>query len=216
MKKALVAGGTGLIGGYLLKALENDAKVQEVVALARNSVEKSNSKVQWKVTDFDRIDAATIGNADVVFCCLGTTIKKAGSQEKFRKVDHDYVVRLAKAAKAAGCQKFLVVSAIGSDADSRIFYNRVKGEMENALRQIAISRTVVFHPSMLVGPRSEKRLAERIGIAFIKVVAPLMAGGLRKYRPIQAKVVAEAMLRYAKDSNPGFLDVEYDGMVSGE
>ncbi len=213
MKKVLIAGATGLIGGYLLKSLENDPEISEIIALTRNPIEKPNSKVQWKVTDFDRIDAATIENADAVFCCLGTTIKKAGSQEAFRKVDHTYVVDLAKASKEAGCGKFLVVSAIGSDANSSIFYNRVKGEMENDLRELSISRTVVFHPSMLIGPRSEKRLGERIGIAVGKLVAPLMGGGLRKYRPIHAEVVAKAMLRYAKDSQPGYFDVEYDGMV---
>lgn len=215
-KKAVVAGGTGLIGQFLLDQLEADPKFETVTAFARKKPNDNRSKVHWIAADFDDSQALlqAIKGADAVFCCLGTTIKKAGSQEAFRKVDHDYVLNLAKATKAAGCEKFLVVSAIGSDPKSRIFYSRVKGEMESAIRGLAIPDTAVFQPSMLEGPREENRPGERIGIVLGKITAPLMIGGLKKYRIIHVRDVAKAMVRESKAENSGFRILTYSEMMA--
>lgn len=214
-KKVVVAGGTGLIGQFLLDQLQADPAYDTIHAFARKKPADSRNKVHWIIADFDDEPAlrGAITGADAVFCCLGTTIKKAGSQEAFRKVDHDYVFNLAKATKAAGCEKFLVVSAIGSDPKSRIFYSRVKGEMESAIRGLAIPDTVVFQPSMLEGPRTEKRLGERIGILLGKIVAPIMAGELKKYRLIHVRDVANAMVRESKKQKREFRTLTYDEMI---
>ncbi len=214
-KTAIVAGSTGLIGSFLLDELVGETWFTEVRALTRKAKVETRKKIDWIEVDFDKsadLSAATIG-ADVVFCALGTTIKKAGSQEAFRKVDYQYVVDLAKAAKANGVHKFLVVSAIGSDADSRIFYSRVKGEMEEAIGNVGFEFTGIFQPSMLQGPREEKRLGEKIGIKLGSIVAPLMIGGLKKYRPIHVRDVAKSMVREAKRGTHGVQVLDYSAMM---
>jgi uncharacterized protein YbjT (DUF2867 family) len=215
--KAVVAGGTGLIGSHLLELLSADAAYTNVVALARRPVKDLGSKVRWVVTNFDdeKELLKSVRGADVVFCCLGTTIKKAKTKEAFRKVDFDYVINLANAALAAGCKKFLVVSAIGSDPNSKVFYSRVKGEMENALKTIGFEQLSIFQPSMLTGARSEFRFGERIGIGIAKLIAPLMLGGLRKYRPIQARNVARSMVTVAKRDMKGISVLSYSEIVPG-
>jgi len=214
--KAAVAGGTGLIGSHLLELLTSDATYTEVVALARRPVNQTGSKVRWITTNFDDVIELNkaVQGASVVFCCLGTTIKKAKTKEAFRKVDFDYVLNLAKAARSAGCKKFLVVSAIGSDPNSKVFYSRVKGEMESALKGIGFEQLSIFQPSMLMGERSEFRFGERIGIVIGKLIAPLMVGSLRKYRPIQASDVARAMALFAKKENKKVQLIGYSEMVN--
>ena len=137
-------------------------------------------------------------SADDVFCCLGTTIKQAGSQEAFRRVDYDYPVALAQAAARDGAKRLLVVSALGADARSKIFYNRVKGEMEAAVRAAGVPKTYFFRPSLLSGPRAEPRMGERVGLVVGAVLGPLLG----RFRPIHADLVAAAMIRAAERDLP--------------
>ena len=137
-------------------------------------------------------------SADDVFCCLGTTIKQAGSQEAFRRVDYDYPVALARAAARDGAKRLLVVSALGADAHSKVFYNRVKGEMEGAVRAAGVTQTLFFRPSLLSGPRSEPRIGERVGLVVGAVLGPLLG----RFRPIHADLVAAAMIRAAERDLP--------------
>lgn len=192
---ALLAGGTGLTGGCLLELLLADARYSRVYALVRKPCLPAHSHLQEQVFDFDH--PAKLPRVDDVFCCLGTTIKKAGSQAAFRRVDFDYVVALARLTREAGAKRFLVVSSLGADARSPIFYNRVKGEMESALRGIGFEALHIFQPSLLLGDRPESRVGERLGIAASALVTPFMLGPMRKYRPIQASVVANAMWKSA-------------------
>jgi uncharacterized protein YbjT (DUF2867 family) len=146
-----------------------------------------------------------------VFCALGTTIKTAGSQDAFRKVDHDYVVNLAKFCAKNGVRKFLVVSAMGADSSSRIFYNRVKGEMEVAIQQLSIPTVAIFRPSLLMGKRKEFRSGEKVAQAIMGVLGFLFVGAMKKYKAIPAIIVANAMIQTAlngKESHQVFNSAE--------
>jgi uncharacterized protein YbjT (DUF2867 family) len=153
-------------------------------------------------------------HVDDAFCCIGTTIKKAGSQDAFRRVDYDYVLAFARAAQRAGARQFLLVTALGADPASRIFYSRVKGEIEQAVRQLPFQGIQIFRPSFLMGKRAEARLAERLGIPVARALAPLLVGPLRRYRPIHAADVARAMVQIAKEDLRGPNVFEYDGIIA--
>jgi uncharacterized protein YbjT (DUF2867 family) len=160
--------------------------------------------LQEIIFDFDNLQHyEQLPIADTVFCCLGTTIKKAGSQEAFKKVDYDYPLALAKTMRNKGAAHFLIVTALGSDAQSMFFYNRVKGELEEALIGLQFPSLSIFQPSLLLGERKEQRLGEDFAKFFMPLITPLLAGSLRKYRAIQAADVAKAMLKIAMQPASG-------------
>jgi uncharacterized protein YbjT (DUF2867 family) len=204
-RRALLLGGTGLVGGELLRLLLAEPGYESVTALVRRPLPIVPPRLHAVVVDFDKPEALRASAAsDDVFCCLGTTIKQAGSQAAFRKVDFDYPLACARAALEAGAGQFLVVTAVGASAKSSIFYNRVKGELEEALRALPFPRGVkVFHPSILVGERKEHRLGEGAATLVMRATAPLFAGPLQKYRAIEASAVARAMVKAALHEPPG-------------
>jgi len=214
-RTALVAGASGLVGGHLLQLLLADDAYARVVTLGRRPLAARHPKLEQRVVDFATIDAlSNLSHADDVFCCLGTTIKTAGSQQAFRKVDYDYVLGLARAGQRAGARQFVLVSALGADSASRIFYSRVKGEIEEAVRQLPYQGIQIFRPSFLMGERAAVRLAERVGVPLARAVAPLLVGPLRRYRPVYAADVARAMVRIAKEAPRGPNVFEYDGIIA--
>src|SRR6267378_4399592 len=152
-------------------------------------------------------------NFDDVFCCLGTTIKQAGSQPAFRRVDHAFVLGVAHAGLHAGATQFLLVSAIGADPASRVFYSRVKGETESAIRRLGFHSVQIFRPSLLLGERPEFRLGERIAMLVAPVLSVLLIGRLRRYRSIRAATVARAMVNLAREAPRGPNVFEYDAMI---
>jgi uncharacterized protein YbjT (DUF2867 family) len=192
-RTALLIGATGLVGSFLLERLLASPRYARVVVWARREIGKSHPKLEVEIVDFERLAQRRL-EADDVFCCLGTTIRQAGSQKAFHHVDFDYPVALAGAAARSGAKRFLVVSALGANKRSRVFYNRVKGEMEEAVRIAAVPKTTIVRPSLLAGPRAESRLGERIGLALSALLGPLLG----KYRPIHAEHVAAAMIRAAE------------------
>jgi uncharacterized protein YbjT (DUF2867 family) len=147
--------------------------------------------------------AASLFAVDDVFCCLGTTIRSAGSQEAFRKVDVDYPVKAARLAAEAGADQFLVVSALGADADSRIFYNRMKGVMESQVRRFPLKAIWVLRPALLLGDRDETRVGEQIAEIVLRPLSPLLLGPLRRFRPVAARAVAMAMVTLAAQDGTG-------------
>jgi uncharacterized protein YbjT (DUF2867 family) len=153
--------------------------------------------------------ASAFAGADV-FCCVGTTIRAAGSQEAFRRVDHDLPVKAARVASAAGARHFLLVSAAGADAGSRIFYNRVKGETEAEVAALPFAGVALLRPSLLLGDRGESRPAEALAQRLAPLLSPLLAGPLRRYRAIHARTVAAAMVRLAKEGVSGSRTMESD------
>jgi uncharacterized protein YbjT (DUF2867 family) len=204
---ALIAGATGLVGNLCLRGLCASEDYRAVVAWGRRAPEITDPKLQSVSGDLSHPDFSGYAPTDA-FCALGTTINVAGSEAAFRLVDVTYVTTFATAAKAAGATRFVLVSALGADPQSRVFYNRVKGEAEVAIRGIGFATTVILRPSLLVGARTTSRALERASIVAGSAIAPLMVGPLRKYRPIQASLVAHAMIDAARTAPPGDLIIE--------
>jgi len=203
-KTALLAGATGLVGSALLPLLLASERYAKVIVVGRRPVAVQHPKLVQVVTELDRLEPERLRLiADDVYCCLGTTIRQAGSQEAFYKVDFLYVVQLAALTAANFAAQFLVVSALGADANSRFYYNRVKGEMEEAVAQTPFRAIHIFRPSLLLGQRAAPRLGERLGAVALALVRPLLRGAWRKYRPVAAATVAQAMLRAAQDDGGG-------------
>lgn len=201
MAVAVLAGTTGLVGGHLLDLLLNDERYTRVVALSRKALDRQHPKLQNLVVDFARLEeyAAQL-KAEDVFCCLGTTIRQAGSQAAFRKVDFDYPLNLAKVTQEQGAKQYLLVTALGSDRASSIFYNRVKGEVEEAIGQVGFDSYHIFQPSMLLGDRKESRAGEGVGKAVMTALDFLIP---KKYKAIEATKVAKGMLAIAKQNQAG-------------
>jgi uncharacterized protein YbjT (DUF2867 family) len=199
-RKALIIGATGLVGGFCLQALLDDPNYSEVIAFVRKPLLKTHRKLKTIITTFEHLEPE-ISNIQVndVYCCLGTTIKKAGSQEAFKRIDHTLVVTVAELTKKQGAEQFLVVSALGADKDSKVFYNQVKGEMESALQKLGYPCLRVMRPSLLLGPREEFRLGEKIAVILTPLLKPILLGSLKKYRPIEAEKVAQFMVKVARE-----------------
>jgi uncharacterized protein YbjT (DUF2867 family) len=206
---ALIAGATGLVGNLCLRGICASERYRAVIAWGRRTPDFADPKLQAIGGDLRHPEFAAYAPTDA-FCALGTTIKVAGSEAAFRLVDVTYVTTFATAAKAAGVTRFVLVSALGADPQSRVFYNRVKGEAEAAIRALGFTTTVVLRPSLLVGARTTARSLERASIVAASAIAPLMVGPLRKYRPIQASLVASAMIEAALLAPPGDSLVESD------
>ncbi len=203
-RTALIVGSTGLVGRFCLSYLLMDAQYEKVIAVLRKELPLKDPKLEQVVVDFDRLDHYKERlTADDIFCCLGTTIKAAGSKENFRKVDQYYPIELAKITSQNKAKQFLIISALGADKNSSIFYNRVKGEMQEALKKIPFQSTHVFQPSLLTGLRKEFRAGERIAQVLMHIFSPLMIGPARKYKPVDAMVVAHAMHIQAKENKSG-------------
>lgn len=210
--KALIVGATGLIGGYCLQTLLARPGYSEVIALVRKPILKTHGRLRTIVTEFDDNLATEISNiqADDVFCCIGTTIKKAGSQEAFKQVDLSLVVTVAELMREQGAEQFIVISSMGADPNSKVFYSRIKGEMECALQQLNYPSLHIIRPSLLLGPREEFRLGEKIGTLLTPVLKPLLFGSLKKYHPVQAESVARFMVKVAHEESLGVQVYESD------
>ncbi|MEC7728815.1 MAG: NAD(P)H-binding protein [Pseudomonadota bacterium] len=196
--RVMLLGATGLTGGKVLQGLLGREEVTQVVALVRHKLPTLHDKLAQHEVDFDRLeDHAELFDVDVIICCLGTTIKKAGSQDQFRKVDLGYPMKAGELGRSRGVRAFIRMSAIGASSSSTIFYNRVKGELEDALRDLDYPYLSIYHPSLLLGDRKEQRTAEALGIKAMPLVNRLLIGPLDKYRGIEAQTVANAMVNEA-------------------
>ncbi len=195
MKTALVAGATGLIGTSLIRMLLESQAYDQVHILVRRKMELVHPKLNQHVLNFDELPQQNFDfKVDDAYCTLGTTIAKAGSQDAFIKVDHTYVVDFAKAALSLGASGFFVVSSMGANPSSSIFYSRVKGQMEEELKSIGFPRLGIFRPSLLLGPRVEKRAAERFS-GWMMTALDFMVP--RKYKTIHVDKVAKKMIEKA-------------------
>jgi uncharacterized protein YbjT (DUF2867 family) len=210
-RTALLLGATGLVGGHCLDLLLRDETYERVVTLGRRRIEREDAKLIQHIIDFDNLEEhANLFQAQDVFCCLGTTIKTAGSKEAFRKVDFTYPTEAARIASQNGAEQFLIVTASGANPKSFIFYNCVKGETEETIKKFSFKSVQIFRPSLLLGERKEYRFGERVGEKLLSVFKFLLVGGLRKYRPVQASEVAKAMVRMAKAKPQGVHVYECD------
>lgn len=204
-KTALIAGATGLVGRELLRQLLEATEYTQIIALVRQPIRQlQHMKLQQVVVDYNELDHYRDQmKADDVFCCLGTTIKQAGTQENMIEIDVIYPLRVAQIAYVQGAKQFVVISSMGADAKSSIFYTRIKGELEQRLQGIGYSSLSMIRPSLLLGQRRDSRSGEQIGAVVSQALSFLMVGPLRKYRGIQASAVARAMYRIAQTSKPG-------------
>ncbi|MBC7588877.1 MAG: oxidoreductase, partial [Chitinophagaceae bacterium] len=195
MKTALLVGATGLTGNLLLQLLLANNDYEKVTVYTRRTLGINHAKLEEKIIDFDTLNEAV--QAEDVFCCLGTTIKKAGSKPAFEKVDYEYPLRIAKLQQQVGSKNFLVISAMGADASSMIFYSRVKGKLENELQQLGYRSLYILRPSLIVGDRKEKRTGEKIGMILSAIINPILIGPLKKYKSVSAMAIAKAMMHFA-------------------
>jgi len=211
-RTATLIGATGLVGGELLSLLLDDNYFRKVRILVRRPITMNHPKLERKLVDFSDADSLLVDldESDVVFCTIGTTMKKVkGNKEIYRKIDYDIPVNVARYCKIMNCKNYIVVSAVGADSGSRNFYLKLKGEVEDILRKVGIESTYIMRPSMLLGKRNEFRFGERIAIPLIKKIAFLLPS---KYKPIEARDVARAMLAAAKRHEKGFFICEYKKM----
>jgi uncharacterized protein YbjT (DUF2867 family) len=192
----VVAGSTGLTGSLLTDMLEQHLSISEIRLLVRKSAGRSHPKIREIITDFSNDDLLknAFAGADTFFCCLGTTLKKAGSKEAFFEVDFTLVTRLAALASASHVQRFICISSMNAHPGSSNFYLRTKGEMEQAVKSLPFKKIAFVRPSLLTGHRSESRPLEIILQFFLSLLSLLPAGPLKKYRPIKAETVARAMV----------------------
>ncbi|MDB5234873.1 MAG: oxidoreductase [Hymenobacter sp.] len=213
-KTALLAGATGLIGSQLLPLLLESERYSKVIVVGRRAVPVLHPKLTQVVTELDKLQDVRLQLiADDVFCCLGTTMKQAGSKEAFYRVDFLYVVTLAAVTAGNFASQFMVVSSLGADAEARVYYSRVKGEMEESVRNAPFRAIHIFRPSLLLGERAESRAGERLGAVALRVFRPLLRGPLQKYRPVTAATVAAAMLRAAEEDGGGVRVHESDELT---
>lgn len=213
MKTALLAGATGLVGSALLPLLLASERYAKVLVVGRHPVGITHRKLTQIVTELSELDAVRLRLiADDVYCCLGTTMAQAGSKKAFYEVDFSYVVKLAAISTVNFASQFLVLSSLGADPNSRFYYSRVKGELEQALRGAPFRAIHIFRPSLLLGERAVPRLGERVGAFFLKLAGPLLRGSWRSYRPVAAATVAQAMLRAAAHGSSGLHVHESDSL----
>jgi len=200
---ATLVGATGLIGGYLLEELLNDPYFNTVRILIRRPVNITHPKLEKKIVDFNESDSVLVAlsNSDVVFCAIGSTMKKVkGDKDAYRKIDYDIPVNLARFCKMTGCEKFILVSSAGANSKSMNFYQRLKGETDEAVKEAGPETVHIMRPSLLLGERKEFRLGENIGKAFITTLSFLIP---EKYKAIQGKDVAKVMIALAKKDEEG-------------
>lgn len=206
----LVAGASGLVGRALVRRLLEDETGPGVVAVVRRPLGISNERLTEVLADFGRLERVVVPPVRTAFCALGTTIAKAGSEAAFRAVDVEAVAAFARLALRAGAKRFLLVSALGADAQSSVFYNRTKGEAEELVKSAGFDGVGIFRPSLLVGEREESRPAERAAIVVSGLFSWAMAGPLERWKPVPAEAVAAAMVAVANGALRGLRIVEND------
>ncbi len=187
--KVLLLGATGLVGNECLQLLLAEKRISEIRVFSRSPISQTDNKITSVVAPFDEMkNHSSFFAVDAMLCALGTTIKQAGSQDAFRVVDYEYPLSAAQIGKQNGVKHFLLVSALGANAHSTVFYNRIKGETENAIINLSFEQTTIIRPSLLLGNRKEFRLGEKIAQFFTPFIP-------KKYKPVQASSVAQALVK---------------------
>lgn len=193
MRSAIVVGATGLVGSHLVRLLCESEEYVSVTALTRRELGYHHKKLVERIVNFDELAETDLDFAHEIYCCLGTTIKKAGTRENFEKVDLEYPLHIASLAKKIGVRHFIVISAMGANEKALAYYSRVKGKLEKELIEMDFPQLSIIRPSLLVGERKEFRFGEKTGELVLKVLNPLLIGPLKGIRSIEASQVALAM-----------------------
>ena len=191
----LLAGATGLVGSRCLELLLDSPRVKKVVAPTRRTLPNPSNKLRNVLVDFDRLDEyPELFQCDVIICCMGTTIKQAGSKTAFQRVDYQYCSDLAELGRSYTAKAFYLVSAVGANSRSLLFYNRVKGLLEKRLKQLEYDYLSIYRPSLLIGDRDERRPGESVGIKVARLVNPFLTGSMAQYKAIESDMVARAIV----------------------
>ena len=199
-KTAIILGATGLTGNILLHKLLADDRYRQIKIFTRKPLRFENPKVTEILCDLLDVDSYKENfYGDEIFCCIGTTTKKTPDKELYKKIDFGIPVSAAKLCKQNEIDTFIVMSSIGANTNSSIFYSRTKGEMEDTVLEQKIGNTFILRPSMIGGNRNESRVGEKVGSILMKVLNPLFIGSLRKYRIIDAEIIANAMIELANN-----------------
>ncbi len=199
MKRAIIVGATGLIGSYILKELTASNFYTEVIQMGRRPAFRSSAR-------FINIEDGVLKNnknnlshfaCDDFFCAIGTTIKKAGAQDNFFKIDYDLTLQMCSMASAAGAKRLFLVTSLGADSESNFFYLQTKGKLEQSVQSLAFTAIHIFRPSLLMGERQERRFLEQLSAPILKSMGMFFLGPFKKFRPIHAEIVAREMLKVA-------------------
>lgn len=210
-RSALIFGASGMVGNELLHLLISDSNYASVVSIGRREIELQHPKFKQVVIDFDKIDSQELHfSGKDVYCCLGTTIKKAGSKDVFRKIDFEYVAKIAALAKKNKVENFAVISSLGVTDKPRGLYLKTKADMEAAVKKLNFTRTFILRPSLLLGKRTEKRRGEQWGEIILRIVSPLLIRSLKKYRGVSSRRVAKKMIDLMLQNEKGIFVVESD------
>jgi len=202
--KAIIIGATGLIGSTLLDILLKEPEYTEVFVLVRKEIAIKHKKLTQIVVDFDKLDDyADVITGHAIFCCLGTTRKNTPDKNTYRKIDHDYPVKIAQIGAQNGVEQFHIVTALGADPNSSIAYPKLKGETEEDVKKSGIKNIFIYQPSMITGDRKENRPLEKVITVIMRAIDPLLIGRLKKYRSIPAKTIASAMFKQSLTNNEG-------------
>ena len=214
MKTALIIGSTGLIGSQLLDLLLESQEYDKVITFVKRDSGIQHPKLKQHIIDFDKPETyKELVVGDDFFCSIGTTIKKAGSQNAFRKVDFEYPKQFASLAQQNKVKQFLIITSLGADANSSNFYLKTKGEIQDFLKNCTFESISILQPSLLLGNRTEFRLGEKMGVYFMKLFSFLFIGNLKKYKAIQSEAVAKAMFIIAQKNYKGFQIIESDSIL---
>ena len=203
-KSAIVIGASGEVGSQLMSLLLQDPRYAQIISLGRSPSEHKNDKLTFHKVDL--LDDSTFEkylNTDEIYCCIGTTRAKTPDKDTYRAIDHGIPVRLAKYSQKHSIPVMIVVSAMGADPDSRLFYNRTKGEMERDVQRYFKNKLHLVRPSLIDSERKELRLGERIGIYAMRILNPLLVGSLKNYRSISSMAIAKAMVQLANQMYVG-------------
>ncbi len=210
--KAVIAGATGLTGSNLVLELLTRDEFTEITCLVRTIPDEKPDRVKYIQTDFDMIHYKKF-TADTAFTCLGTTIKNAGTKENFYRVDYHYNLMFAESCKKAGVERFVLMSALGANSRSSVFYNRVKGEIEDSIKNLNFKSLTIIRPSLLEGPRIEPRAGELAARKIMKIINPLFVGPLRRYRSVEIDKITTAMAEAAILNMPGVRIIENEEIL---
>ena len=207
MKKAIVIGGTGMVGLQLVKQLIEDEKYDEIISLVRHSSCIGNPKLQEKIINFDQPESwSNLVTGDVLFSTLGTTIAKAKTKNAQFKVDYTYQFIVAETAAKNGVGTYVLISSAGANSKSSVFYTNMKGKLEDAVQALSFKQITIIRPGQLAGNRVEKRKSEKIALSIMYFINKL--GLLKRYKPIQAYQVAQAIINAAENKNSGIYSLD--------
>ena len=206
MKSAIVFGATGLVGSHLVQEINTNNAYEVIYVVVRSNIQIESHKIKIINSDYSNLDKDLDNvNATDAFICLGTTIKKAGSVEVVEQIDRDLPIQIAQILKVKNTQNLAVVSSVGAQSASKNYYLRIKGEMEEGLINQNFNHLAIVRPSIILGKRSEARIAETIGKAVMRILGVFMVGGLKKYRTIHALTIARSMINILNNKHEGII-----------